>query len=665
MCIVQVNNNLGVSCALNLMNNMIIFSNTLRVKEARESILEFLLINHPLDCPIRDQGGECDLQDLSLIFGADRGRFYEFKKRAIDNFSSNGPLIKTMMTRCIHCTRCVRYASEISDFSLGILDRGSTMEIGMYFSFNLLDEISGNIIDLCPVGASTSMPYAFKYRPWEVTYFNNIDFLDSMCSSIRLHIYANKIIRILPLLDEDLNEEWLSNRTRFSYDAMLINRNFYPKLKFFQKFIVFSWDFIINYLYIYLIKNLYLNINFISYIGYYIDLASCLALKTFFLNFGCLNIMYLNNLYWIYDVINLCYFNSTLTNLELINFFFFINCDIRLEAPLLNIRIKKNYNLHKNRELYICSFGLSLKYLSYPIKHLGNAIRNFFCFLEGKLRYYCNLIIKEFYTFMFFNLNYYFYNKPLFIFGNSILGRIDSKSILMSFLVFLKNKFSLSTFSLLYSFFGFYSFTNIIYNINKNVRRIKGFIYNLTGESLLTTDINYLQSFIINQGFFNNYNNCNIILPSAAPYEMDMLVLNLEGRYKLIKQNIKSHFGLFTNWEIIFFLVLYKKKYINLYIFLFFKFFTILSYFQIFINFFCNFFLSLENFFLEFFFFTGYLINQNFIVIMEYSIQYIYVVKIINNIWFRFVNNFYSMDFYTKNSKIMAFSALKKYLIYR
>jgi len=165
MCIVQVNNNLGVSCALNLMNNMIIFSNTLRVKEARESILEFLLINHPLDCPICDQGGECDLQDLSLIFGADRGRFYEFKKRAIDNFSSNGPLIKTMMTRCIHCTRCVRYASEISDFSLGILDRGSTMEIGMYFSFNLLDEISGNIIDLCPVGASTSMPYAFKYRP--------------------------------------------------------------------------------------------------------------------------------------------------------------------------------------------------------------------------------------------------------------------------------------------------------------------------------------------------------------------------------------------------------------------------------------------------------------------------------------------------------------------
>lgn len=165
MCIVQINNNLGVSCAINLMNNMIIISNNNRIKNVRESILEFLLINHPLDCPICDQGGECDLQDLSLIFGSDRGRFYEFKKRAIDNFSQNGPLIKTMMTRCIHCTRCVRYANEISNFSLGTLDRGLSMEIGMYTNLNLLDEISGNIIDLCPVGALTSMPYAFKYRP--------------------------------------------------------------------------------------------------------------------------------------------------------------------------------------------------------------------------------------------------------------------------------------------------------------------------------------------------------------------------------------------------------------------------------------------------------------------------------------------------------------------
>jgi NADH dehydrogenase/NADH:ubiquinone oxidoreductase subunit G len=165
MCIVQINSNLGVSCAVNVSDNMTVYTNNKRVRDARESILEFLLINHPLDCPICDQGGECDLQDISLMFGSDRGRFYEEKKRSVDNFSQNVPLIKTIMTRCIHCTRCVRFANEISNFSLGVLDRGSNMEIGTYFNVNLLDELSGNIIDLCPVGALTSMPYAFKQRP--------------------------------------------------------------------------------------------------------------------------------------------------------------------------------------------------------------------------------------------------------------------------------------------------------------------------------------------------------------------------------------------------------------------------------------------------------------------------------------------------------------------
>lgn len=165
ICLVQINNNLGVSCSISVAENMVVYTNNKRVNEARESVLEFLLVNHPLDCPICDQGGECDLQDISLIFGSDRGRFYEEKKRAVDNFSQNGPLVKTIMTRCIHCTRCVRFASEVSNFSLGVLSRGQSMEIGTYSNLNLLDELSGNIIDLCPVGALTSMPYAFKARP--------------------------------------------------------------------------------------------------------------------------------------------------------------------------------------------------------------------------------------------------------------------------------------------------------------------------------------------------------------------------------------------------------------------------------------------------------------------------------------------------------------------
>src|ERR1044072_9517104 len=156
MCIVQINNGLGVSRAVNLIDGMFIYTDNKRVREARESVLEFLLINHPLDCPICDQGSECDLQDISLIFGSDRGRFYENKKRAVDNFNQKGPLIKTVMTRCIHRTRCVRFSSEISNFRLRTISRRLTLEIGTYISENqnisLLDILSGNIIDLCPVG---------------------------------------------------------------------------------------------------------------------------------------------------------------------------------------------------------------------------------------------------------------------------------------------------------------------------------------------------------------------------------------------------------------------------------------------------------------------------------------------------------------------------------
>jgi len=149
-----------------LVDNMRIFTNSKRVRTARENVMEFLLVNHPLDCPICDQGGECDLQDISLTFGTDRGRFYEYNKRSVDNLYSCGPLIKTVMTRCIHCTRCVRFITEISGaFDFGVLGRGNLMEIGTYIERFIHDELSANIIDLCPVGALTSMPYAFLARP--------------------------------------------------------------------------------------------------------------------------------------------------------------------------------------------------------------------------------------------------------------------------------------------------------------------------------------------------------------------------------------------------------------------------------------------------------------------------------------------------------------------
>lgn len=204
MCLIECDNTtkLLASCAIPILNNLTIYTHSARVKRARRHILEFLLSSHPLDCPVCDQGGECDLQDLSMLFGCDRGRFFNEYKRAVEDKDA-GPFIKTIMTRCIHCTRCVRFLTEVSGFEdLGLSGRGVSMEIGTYINNLFLDELSGNIIDLCPVGALTSKPYHFMARSWELLPTNSIDVFDCIGSNIRIDSYMNKIMRIIPRLNE-------------------------------------------------------------------------------------------------------------------------------------------------------------------------------------------------------------------------------------------------------------------------------------------------------------------------------------------------------------------------------------------------------------------------------------------------------------------------------
>lgn len=209
MCLVEVNTSrkLVVSCAMPVSDNLSIQTNTLRVRKARESVLEFLLINHPLDCPICDQGGECDLQDLTMIFGSDRGRYYEILKRAVVD-KDFGLLIKTFMTRCIHCTRCIRFFVEVCGMlDVGIVGRGGLMEIGTYVDRFFDHELLGNVIDLCPVGALTSKPFMFRARSWELVAVETVDILDGMCSSIRIDVVGTKVLRVLPSVNELINEE--------------------------------------------------------------------------------------------------------------------------------------------------------------------------------------------------------------------------------------------------------------------------------------------------------------------------------------------------------------------------------------------------------------------------------------------------------------------------
>jgi len=221
MCLVEIEKTPKPvsSCTLPVANNMQIFVDTPLVKKARENIVETLLLNHPLDCPICDQGGECDLQDQVKIWGNDYSRFF-FNKRGVED-KNCGPLIKTIMTRCIHCTRCVRFGSEIAGVDyLGTLNRGTSTEIGSYISKMFNSEISGNVIDLCPVGALTSKPYAFKARPWELRVNESIDLNDSLGSNIYVNFKETEIMRILPKNNFEINENIISDKARFSYDSI-------------------------------------------------------------------------------------------------------------------------------------------------------------------------------------------------------------------------------------------------------------------------------------------------------------------------------------------------------------------------------------------------------------------------------------------------------------
>ncbi|CAL8104507.1 unnamed protein product [Calicophoron daubneyi] len=236
MCLVEVEKSLKpvASCAMPVMRGMRIKTDSPMTKKAREGVMEFLLVNHPLDCPICDQGGECDLQDQSMNFGSDRSRFVDMRfqgKRAVED-PNLGPLIKTVMTRCIHCTRCVRFANEVAGFhDLGTTGRGNHLQIGTYIDKPFFSEISGNIIDLCPVGALTSKPYAFTARPWETRRIDSIDVMDALGTNIVISMRTNQVMRIIPRLNEDVNEEWLSDKGRFSYDGLHRQRLAIPMVR--------------------------------------------------------------------------------------------------------------------------------------------------------------------------------------------------------------------------------------------------------------------------------------------------------------------------------------------------------------------------------------------------------------------------------------------------
>ena len=343
MCLVEMEKSPKpiASCAMPAAEGMNIKTNTAFVEKARKGVMEFLLANHPLDCPVCDQGGECDLQDQSLYYGVDKSRFVENKRDVKEKYM--GPLIKTQMTRCIHCTRCVRFATEVAGVpEIGAIGRGENMEITTYLEKSMESELSANVIDLCPVGALTSKPYAFEARPWELKKTESIDVMDAVGSNIRVDTYNWEVKRILPRLNNEINEEWISDKTRYSCDGLLKQRLDVPYIKKQNKLQKSSWDEAIALL-VDKIQSVQPN-EIAGHIGDMINMESALGFKKLFNLFKSKNLEFREKNFYINSEEKINYiFNSSIAGIEESDLILLVGTNPRHEATILNARIRKTF----------------------------------------------------------------------------------------------------------------------------------------------------------------------------------------------------------------------------------------------------------------------------------------------------------------------------------
>jgi NADH-quinone oxidoreductase subunit G len=521
MCLVEMEKSPKpiASCAMPAADGMVIKTNTPKIEKSRKGIMEFLLANHPLDCPVCDQGGECDLQDQSMFYGIDKSRFKE-NKRAVQD-KNMGPLIKTQMTRCIHCTRCIRFATEIAGVpELGAIGRGEDMQITTYLEQSIQSELSGNVIDLCPVGALTSKPYVFEARPWELKKTETIDVMDAIGSNIRVDTYDWEVKRILPLINEDINEEWISDKTRYACDGLLNQRLDTPYIKYNKKFEKATWDEVYK-----IIKSKIENTEKNKICGFVGDLNNMetgYIFKEFFdrtLNSN--NYEARSSDRFIDTSIRQNYlFNSTINGIEDSDLIFLIGTNPRFESTILNARIRKSYVNNKTKILSLNDTGD----LTYPYQPLDGQTKTLIDIFEGQNDISKNILSSK---------------KPLIILGESFF-KLNSSNFLFNLIKkFLKNNNKVSNewnpinvLSVDASTVG-----NLDLNIINNEKNLFEDLNNhqyeiiyLLGQDNL--DFTKKDEFIIYQGSHGDKGAeiADIILPGAAYTEQNGYFTNLEGK---------------------------------------------------------------------------------------------------------------------------------------
>ena len=536
MCLVEVEGapKLAASCAMPCGDDMKIHTKSEKVKRARQGVMEFLLINHPLDCPICDQGGECDLQDQSMAYGFDRSRF-EDEKRAVKD-KELGPLVKTVMTRCIHCTRCVRLGEEVAGTTeMGVLNRGEHLEIGTYVEQMMTSELSGNLVDVCPVGALTSKPYAFTARPWELTKTETIDVTDAVGSNIRVDTRGNEVMRILPRLHEEVNEEWISDKTRHICDGLKTARLDQPYMKNSKgKLKPASWDDVFETISERIKASDGTRIAGI--VGDLCDAESMMALKDLLKSVGSPHMECRQDGAKFDPYVSAGYrFNSTIAGVEDADAIVLIGTNPRWEAAMLNARIFKNWRDSKTK---IAIIGPRAD-LNYPYEHLGTGADTLVDLVAGKHSFSETLKTAK---------------KPLIILGNGATIRQDGLAI-HKLARQLAEKFGAiqedwNGFNLLHAAAARMGALEIgfVPNRDNNGYDLDGIIAASKGGKL---DLLYLlgaddipfeklgaKTFVVYQGHHGDAGAAyaDIVLPGAAYTEKNGTYINVEGRVQLARK---------------------------------------------------------------------------------------------------------------------------------
>ncbi len=544
MCLVEMEKSPKpiASCAMPAAEGMKIKTNTTSVEKARKGVMEFLLANHPLDCPVCDQGGECDLQDQSMYYGIDKSRFKENKRQVKEKYM--GPLIKTQMTRCIHCTRCVRFATEVAGVpEIGAIGRGENMEITTYLEKAMESELSANVIDLCPVGALTSKPYAFEARPWELKKTESIDVMDAVGSNIRVDTYNWEVKRILPRLNNDINEEWISDKSRYSCDGLLKQRLDVPYIKKNNKLQRSNWNDAISLL-VEKIKSCN-SYEIGGHIGDMVNMENALSFKKFFKVLKSNNLEFREREFFINSSKKSNYiFNSSIKGIEDTDLILLIGTNPRHEATMLNARIRKVY---AQKRIPIFSIGNPGE-LTYNYSIIGKTTDELRNIIDKKGEFSKKLLSAK---------------RPTIIVGESALELKSGKYIVEQLQIFLKKNGFINKDWNAFNFLPQNASTVGLIDLkilSKDDEEKSSFFEKLRNNKfkllyLLGSDnleIKKNNEFIVYQGSHGDRGAeiADLVLPSAAFTEQSGLYENLEGRLQECKKATYPIGDALEDWKI-------------------------------------------------------------------------------------------------------------------